>query len=223
MCNMVCLQFGVRVLTPVELAGKSVLEVGAVSVNGSLRPVFEAWKPAEYVGVDLVNGPGVDRICRIEELVAQFGKDRFDLVIATEIIEHVQDWRAAISNIKNVCRRGGTMLITTPSTGFPYHAYPHDFWRYTRSDMERIFRDCTVDVLEHSEATRQVFLKARKPADFVETDLSDHRLYSIIVNEPVRDLTAAMLRKERRKKFVFDQVTLRVLGLANRMARKALF
>lgn len=70
--------------------GGYVLEVGACDVSGSIRPIIsEAFGPAEYIGVDIVPGPGVDKVCAAEDLVAVFGEDRFDCVISTEMLEHL--------------------------------------------------------------------------------------------------------------------------------------
>jgi 2-polyprenyl-3-methyl-5-hydroxy-6-metoxy-1,4-benzoquinol methylase len=77
-----------------------------------------------------------------ERLVDYFGPESFDVVISTEVIEHVFDWRLIINNIiKSVLRRGGFIYLTTRSRDFPYHAHSHDHWRYETSDMVEIFRD----------------------------------------------------------------------------------
>jgi len=46
-------------------------------------------------------------------------------VISTELLGHVQNWRLVVNNMKNVLKHGG---YATRSHGFPYHAYPYDFW-----------------------------------------------------------------------------------------------
>lgn len=222
MCNMACITFGASALKPEEVRGKRVLEVGSLDVNGSLRPVFAAWGPGEYVGIDMFEGTGVDRICSAEQMVAELGPDSFDVVIATEIIEHVEDWRRVITNIKGVCKPGGIILVTTPSKGFPYHAYPHDFWRYGTEDMQQIFADCSIEQLETSPRATGVFVKARKPLDFHETNLSDVALYSIVARRRIVTLTDDLLRKERRMKFLFEKVVMPTIGVAGRVSRAML-
>ncbi len=149
MCHVSCIVFGAKYLSKDEVKGKKVLEVGSYDVNGSLRPIIESWEPAEYIGVDIEEGPGVDVICNADNIVEHFGKETFDIVISTELLEHVWDWRRVISNIKNICKSNGIILITTRSYGFPYHAYPYDFWRYELEDMKNIFSDCELMVLEN--------------------------------------------------------------------------
>ena len=119
-------------------------------------------------------------------MVKKFGKNSFDVVISTELLEHAKDWRSVISNIKDVCKAGGLMLMTTRSRGYPFHEYPNDFWRYELKDMEDIFSDCEIIILEKdnsgilSKINRPgVFLKLRKPIDFKMKDLSRIMLYNI--------------------------------------------
>src|SRR4051794_17515061 len=110
-----------------EIRRRTVLEAGSRAIGGpgqSVRPLLEAHRPARYVGTDIEAGPYVDKICDAGELVARFGAESFDVVVTTEMLEHVRDWRAVVSNLKRVVRRGGLLIVTTPSHGFPYHAYP---------------------------------------------------------------------------------------------------
>jgi 2-polyprenyl-3-methyl-5-hydroxy-6-metoxy-1,4-benzoquinol methylase len=69
-------------------------------------------------------GPDVDEVCAAEKLVQRFGPDALDVVISTEMLGHVRDWRAVIDNTKSVLKPGGTLLFTTRSQGFAFHAYP---------------------------------------------------------------------------------------------------
>lgn len=144
MCTVGCIMFGVKNLKPAEVRGRNTVEIGACEVNGSLRPILESYAPASYVGVDIAEGVGVDIVCDAERVLERLEKERFDIVISTEVIEHTRDWKRVISNMKNLCAPEGTILITTRSLGFHYHAYPHDFWRYETEDMREIFSDCEI-------------------------------------------------------------------------------
>ena len=211
MCHVSCIVFGAKNLTKEEIKGRKVIEVGSYDVNGSLRPIIESWEPAEYVGVDIEKGPGVDFVCNAEDIVEKFGKESFDVVISTELLEHVRDWRKVISDIKNICKPNGIIFITTRSKGFDYHAYPYDFWRYELEDMKYIFSDCEILVLEKDFQAPGVFLKAKKPNKFVEKDLSDHKLYSVVVNKKIKEITdkdfqnwyfKRLVLKEKLKNFI---------------------
>lgn len=90
MCNAWCLDFAKASLQfwPAEPA---VLEVGARDVNGSVRAVCATFTKS-YLGVDIEKGSGVDAIVNANHLVENLGADSFDIVISTEMIEHVLDW-----------------------------------------------------------------------------------------------------------------------------------
>jgi len=205
--NTYSLLFGVKSILREGLKGKRVLEAGAIDVNGSLRPVAELCGPAEYVGVDILPGRGVDRICDVTDLVKTFGAESFDAVICTELMEHVRDWRSVMHNIKGVCRKGGTMLVTTRSRGFEHHGFPHDYWRYDEDDMRSIFSDCEILCIE-KDPEWGVCVMARKPVLFTENDLSEYALYSVVTGTRVRELSdgdfksphfrALMLKKKLR-------------------------
>lgn len=136
-------RFAWRALRNDAVKGKSVLEVGAQDINGSLRPILDLLGQGSYIGTDACAGPGVDLVCPAEKLVSRFGTECFDLVICTEMLEHAPDWRGAVENMKAVLRPGGQMLVTTRSVGFGYHGFPYDYWRFGVDDFEAIFSDFT--------------------------------------------------------------------------------
>ncbi|HTU39957.1 MAG TPA: methyltransferase domain-containing protein [Acidimicrobiales bacterium] len=190
MCNPNCLRFVNESLSASDVGGRRVLEVGAYDVNGSPRAVIEAMGPASYLGVDIMDGPGVDEVCSVEGLLDRFGPEAFDVVVSTEMIEHVADWQGAVSNLKRVTAPEGVIVLTTRSKGFPLHDYPADYWRFEQEDMRVVFSDCAVEELE-SDAPEDpgVFVKARKPGDFRELDLAGYALFSMVSGG--RALTAA--------------------------------
>jgi SAM-dependent methyltransferase len=223
MCNIAVIEFFVENVEREEFEGKRVLEVGSKYVNGSVRPLIERFlKPKEYVGVDIEPGKFVDVVLPAERLVEHFGPESFDIVIATELLEHVQDWRLVVNNLKTVLRRGGRIYITTRSYGFPFHAYPYDFWRYEVEDLRRIFKDFEIIKLVRDHEAPGVLLKAGKPFDYSPSDLQGIALYSMILG---RRATSTPSPREmplpRKIKLLAAKVIGRTCGLAYGVADRA--
>jgi SAM-dependent methyltransferase len=166
------MQFLAECLRAEDVQGKSVLEVGSYDVNGSPRRVVEPLLPSTYLGIDASAGPGVDRILRAEEVTTHLGENSFDVVISTELLEHVVDWRSVVRELKRAVKAAGVLVVTTRGPGFAYHPFPIDTWRYTCEDFQRIFCDMTLEALRPDPQAPGVLLKARKPLGFKECDLS---------------------------------------------------
>lgn len=193
--NLNCARFVFTSLTRDEVAGKRVLEAGSSSVNGSVRPFIEVYGPGEYIGVDIAAGEGVDIICDVNDIARRFGENSFDLIISTELLEHVRDWRRAIHNLKAACRPGGLIVITTRSAYFPYHGHPYDFWRYEIDDLRNIFSDFKIEKAEKEDPGMGVFIRVRKPDRLVENDLAGYKLYSILARKRIVDLGERYMKK----------------------------
>lgn len=168
------LDFVSRQIHPYTIQGKRILEVGSLDVNGSPRAIIFSLGPSEYVGIDIEAGKGVDKVCDARELERIFGRDSFDVVLSTEMLEHVEDWKTVISQMKRVVKQGGYLCVTTRSPGFPYHPHPVDCWRFTRDDFRAIFRDFDVIALEDDlPGSPGVFGYFVKPCPFYEASLVD--------------------------------------------------
>jgi len=204
MCSETCIDFVRTSLKKADIKEKSIIEVGAMDVNGSVRSIVELLNPSGYVGTDVRTGPGVDRICRAENLANRFGHNSFDALICTEVLEHVRDWRKVINNFKRIIKPGGILLITARSRGFPYHGYPFDFWRYEISDIRRVFSDFDICVLKEDSRNPGVFLLARKPPAFNENRLDKYSLYSIFLNRKASIRVASIYWAARTTKALVD-------------------
>lgn len=156
--------FAATALWEGEVAGKRVVEAGAYDYNGSVRGVYEPLA-ASYAGTDVQPGPGVDLVCPAEKLPAELGEATADIVISTEMLEHAEDWRAAVAGMVTVLAPGGLLLLTTRSAGFPFHPHPGDFHRFSLDHADGIAEACGLEVrrLEPDPEAPGVFLLAAKP------------------------------------------------------------
>jgi len=118
---------------------------------------FERAAEAHQRGPHIVNAEG-------EHL--PFAEHTFDVILSHEVLEHVQDDRAAVAEMVRVLRPGGRMVIFVPNRGYPFETHGI-YWRgryrfgniplvnylprrwrdrlaphvrvYTRGDLERLF------------------------------------------------------------------------------------
>jgi hypothetical protein len=95
-----------------------------------------------------------------------------------------------VSNLKNLLKPDGVLVVTTRSIGFPFHGWPFDFWRYEADDMRTIFSDLSIEGLEKDAEAPGIFMKARKRSPFVENDLRNHWLFSIIRLKRCKEISA---------------------------------
>jgi SAM-dependent methyltransferase len=119
-----------------RLAGP-VYEFGSYIVPGQeaigdLRPLFPR---CEYVGCDMREGPGVDRIEDLGHLTLE--DESVSTIICVETLEHVFEVRRAVDEMLRVLAPGGMILISTPFN-FYLHNYPGDYWRLTPSCLGRL-------------------------------------------------------------------------------------
>ena len=103
-----------------------ILEVGSYDVNGSLRQF--APERAEYLGLDVEEGPGVDLV--VEPGAAFPVEDQScDLVLATSALEHDPAFWTTFLEMCRKLRDGGYLYINVPSNG-AVHRFPQDNWRF---------------------------------------------------------------------------------------------
>lgn len=62
-----------------------------------------------------------------------------DLVLCTQVMEHVAEPQRAVAEMARVLKPGGRCLLTTHGTWF-YHPDPEDYWRWTSAGLASLFR-----------------------------------------------------------------------------------
>lgn len=104
----------------------TIVEIGSQNVNGSLRSV--APEGCEYIGVDFVNGNGVDVILE-DPYSLPFADGVADVVLASSVFEHSSFFWILYLEIMRIVKPGGLFYLNVPSNG-PFHRYPVDCWRF---------------------------------------------------------------------------------------------
>lgn len=132
-----------------------VADLGGADVNGSPRSLFSPG--TDYRVIDHREAPNVGLVvdattwCPPEEWRASF-----DVVLSTEVFEHVQHWRAMLYNLWLLLKPGGVCLVTCATDPRPPHSAlgvvppPPGEWYGNvaagdlRAPMDLLFRDAQV-------------------------------------------------------------------------------
>jgi SAM-dependent methyltransferase len=69
-----------------------------------------------------------------------------DVILCTEVLEHVFDVQTFLAEVQRCLRPGGTLLLTVPFAA-RWHYTPHDYWRFTPSSLNLLLSEAgLVDV-----------------------------------------------------------------------------
>ena len=120
-------------------AAEPICEIGAYRVEGQeefadLRPFFPG---KEYIGCDMRQGLGVDRIEDVHCL--RIKSNSVGTILIFDTLEHVEDVHLAMKEIHRVLRPGG-MVMMSSVMNFPLHDYPSDYWRFTPKAFELLLK-----------------------------------------------------------------------------------
>lgn len=99
----------------------------------------------DAVGVDMLDGPGVDVVCNLEDLhlcdedaLNLLEPGLFQHVECRSVLEHSRRPWLLASNLERMMAPGATLDLTVPFVWRP-HFYPGDFWRFTTEGIRELF------------------------------------------------------------------------------------
>jgi hypothetical protein len=76
---------------------------------------------AEYVGIDLADGSGVDVVGDVVDVLRTIGDASVVEVFSSHLFEHVDNLSALLGEIERVLEVGGTLRAVVPHFSNPYH------------------------------------------------------------------------------------------------------
>jgi len=104
-------------------------------------------------------------------------EEGYDTVVCLNVIEHVNDDRAALTNIKSVLSAGGTAIILVPQGQWNFgtldHALGHQR-RYSKVSLRQLAEDCGFIVKEIRE-----FNRVGTPAWFINGKILHRRVFGL--------------------------------------------
>jgi SAM-dependent methyltransferase len=99
---------------------------------------------ADYRSADLAGNPRADVEIRADGTLP-VAADTVDLVLSTQVLEHVDDPALYLSECARVLRPGGSLVLTTH--GIMYiHRDPQDYWRWTCDGLEKVVAEAGLEV-----------------------------------------------------------------------------
>lgn len=95
------------------------------------------------VTCDLNPGPGVDVVADISTM--PFDPGRFDLVLCTQVLEHVKKPAVVVAEVFRVTKPGGVAIFTAPQSS-PLHNLPWNFFNYTNLGLRLLLEEAGFEV-----------------------------------------------------------------------------
>lgn len=93
-------------------------------------------KNIQYLGIDLAWNPHADIIVGSDSKI-QYEDSEIDVVLSTQVLEHVEDPEGYLSEAHRILKPDGTLLLTTHGY-WMYHPDPTDYWRWTSTGLKKI-------------------------------------------------------------------------------------
>lgn len=119
--------------------GSRVLDYGCA--DAPYRHFFPA---ADYVGADLPGNPDATMEIAADGTLPAADAS-VDVVLSTQVLEHVTDPGVHLSECFRVLRPGGRVLLSTHGI-MPWHPDPVDLWRWTSEGLQRAVGDAGFEV-----------------------------------------------------------------------------
>lgn len=123
-----------------QMTSPRVLELGTLRSIAERSTMHQNYVPhaGEYLGTDIQAGPDVDIVADVHQLTEVVGRESFDIIISCSTFEHLKYPHRAAHEVMKALKVGGLLFVQTHQT-FPIHAFPFDYFRFTREALAGLF------------------------------------------------------------------------------------
>lgn len=145
-----------------------------------VSPYKRFWPNASYIRADYLPGPGLDHILEETGIVPE-NDQSFDLVLSTQVLEHLRKPNAYLAEVLRVLKPGGVFICTTHGV-FPDHGCPYDFQRWTVDGLVRDVESAGLEVFD----ARRMTGNGRALVVFLNSTISLLRAQSFLADVPFK-------------------------------------
>lgn len=168
------------------------------------QPLFHSC--TAYVRADVIPGPNVDIVLQDDGLTGE-KSHTYDFVLSTQVLEHVKDPVAYLTEAYRILRPGGRLLLTTHGM-FEEHGCPYDFYRWTSRGLEDLVGSIGFSVIESHKITTDIraavllinrfmdLLRPRRPTVFNHYSFGLARKLYKWTCRPLLNLIASQFREK---------------------------
>jgi SAM-dependent methyltransferase len=147
-------------LTPFFIARRglyTVMREHSHIVNGKVidvgcgkKPYRDMFNYSEYIGVDIENQGHSHKNEEIDVYYdgrsLPFSQNHFDIVLCSQVLEHVFEPEKFLNELNRVCKKGGKLILTVPFV-WGEHEKPNDATRFSSFGLNYILIKCGFEVL----------------------------------------------------------------------------
>lgn len=128
-----------------SMNGRSDIRV--LDVGCGIKPYRRYFENSQlYIGVDK-NPNGADIVGVAEALPVR--STYFDIVLCTQVLEHVEQPHKALKEIKRVLRNNGLLILSTHGFWIEEHEFT-DYWRWTFQGLTKLLNECGFKIIKHA-------------------------------------------------------------------------
>lgn len=124
--------------------GALVLDAGAGSQKYASKFSRQQYESADFEQVDKYYKPST-YVCDLRSIPVEDG--RFDVVVFTQVMEHLPEPHLVLAELSRVLKPGGKMFFSAPLY-YEEHEKPYDYYRYTQFALKFMFDRAGMDIAE---------------------------------------------------------------------------
>lgn len=138
-------------LSSVSLDGK-ILDLGGSTKSG-YHEILKGNHNFTTVNIDA--NYGCDLVFDIEKTFP-LENESFDHIVCLNVLEHIFEFQNVLNESFRVLKKGGKMIIATPFM-YNIHGSPDDYFRYTRSALQKMLKKSGFEQFTIEEMGNQIF------------------------------------------------------------------